>query len=149
MKQKECTIKGFEGTVVFSEPLNLEQVFAIEEAQEQADEIEPSKLLTKIVAARVALDAQKKGEQPPEIADGFGVHWTSRTDGAFLPAILLCVREWHLAGVPEKPTIDTFPATPRNKASELVNWLWSEITEIYQGETEVPNVSSPEPITTQ
>lgn len=149
MKQKDCSVSGFEGHVVFCDPLNLEQVFAIEEAQESADKIEPSKFLTKVTEMQAKLEALKKGEQPPEFPEGFGVSWTSKTDGAFLPAILLCVKEWHLANVPEHPTVETFPMTPRGKSSELVNWLWDEIAKIYKGETEIPNASSPTPTTTQ
>lgn len=119
--------------MVFHEPLNIEQVFAIEDAQDLATEVEPSKFLTKINEIR---------------GETFQAAWSSRSDRLFVPAILLCVKEWNVPTLPSPLSADNFPFTPRGRASEFINWLWSEITEIYQGETEIPNALSPEPITT-
>lgn len=129
-KDKECKVKGFEGHVLFHDPLNLEQVFAIEGAQEAANEIEPSKFLTQVNEVRGIKNDSGETVQAA---------WTSRTDRAFLDAIVLCVKEWHLAGVPEGVTKDTFPMSPRGRAHELIDWLWSALIDIYQGEVEVPN----------
>lgn len=54
---------------------------------------------------------------------------------AILPGICACVEKWELDGLGEL-TPDTFPATPRNKSIELINWLMGEITRIYVGEEE-------------
>jgi hypothetical protein len=129
-KTKECPLKGFAGHVVFADPLNMEQVFAIEEAQDAATELEPSKFLTKVNE----LQGRKEDDGSVTRAS-----WSSKADSVFLPAILLCVKEWHLERVPENVTLENFPMTPRAAASGLVNWLWSKILDIYQGETTIPN----------
>jgi hypothetical protein len=130
-KRKECKVKGFEGHAIFHDPLNMEQVFAIEEAQDTATDIEPSKFLTKVNELRGAKD-----EATGEIVKA---SWSSKVDKLLLPAIMLCVKEWHLENVPEGVSLETFPMTPRGTASELVNWLWTQIIEVYQGEVSVPN----------
>lgn len=130
MKQRDCKIKGFEGHVLFCDPLNMEQVFAIEEAQEQANNIEPSAFLTKINEVNGVKDDE---------GNAIKAHWTSRADRAFLPSVLLCVKEWHLKNVPESVTLESFPMTPRGEAHALVEWLWTELLVIYQGETDIPN----------
>lgn len=133
MRTRTSTVKGFEGSVTFHDPLNIEQVFAIEDAQDMATEVEPSKFLTKISEAQ---------------GQTIQAAWSSRSDRLFIPAILLCVKEWQVPTLPSPLTVDNFPFTPRGRASEFINWLWNEVTEIYQGETEIPNASLPEPITT-
>lgn len=139
MRTRNSIIKGFEGVVVFHDPLNMEQVFAIEEAQDNATEVEPSRFLTKINEIRGAKDPEGNTIQAA---------WSSRNDRLFIPAILLCVKEWQIPALPQPLTPETFPFTPRGNAAAFVDWLWSEVTAIYQGETEIPNESSPEPITT-
>lgn len=54
---------------------------------------------------------------------------------ALLPSICNCVEKWELEGLGDL-TPDTFPATPRMKSVELINWLTKEITAIYTGEEE-------------
>jgi hypothetical protein len=51
-----------------------------------------------------------------------------------LPAILACVESWHIDGVPEAPTMDTFPGTPRIASDMLVGWLIDKIRQICVGE---------------
>ena len=138
--KRTCTVKGFEGYVELHDPLNMEQVFAIEGAQDAAIEIEPSPFLTRINEVR---------GQKDDDGNAVKASWSSKADKVFLPAILLCVKEWHLERVPENVTIETFPMSPRGAASQLVDWLWTEILKVYQGEVAVPNASSPEPTTTQ
>jgi hypothetical protein len=55
-----------------------------------------------------------------------------------LPVVLNVVREWHIEGIPEKPTIDTFPMTPIKAAHELISWIYNALRLIWIGE-EVPN----------
>jgi hypothetical protein len=54
---------------------------------------------------------------------------------AILPGICACVEKWELEGL-EQLTPDTFPATPRRKSIDLINWLIGEISTIYSGEEE-------------
>lgn len=56
-----------------------------------------------------------------------------------LPVVLECVQEWHIEGVPENPTVDTFPLTPKRAASDLLKWAFEEVSKVYIGEIEVPN----------
>jgi len=60
-------------------------------------------------------------------------------DKPAVPAILLCVEEWHLDNFPEKVNVETFPFSPRKASHELIAWMFNEIRIIYLGETEVPN----------
>ena len=64
--------------------------------------------------------------------------WISISDEKRLPVILLCVKEWHIEGVPEKPTLETFPMTPLKDAHDLVDTIFREISKLWMGET-VPN----------
>ena len=56
-----------------------------------------------------------------------------------LAGVLSCVEEWHIEGVPQYPTRDTFPNTPKLSAARLVNWLVNEIVAMYQEGEEIPN----------
>ena len=58
---------------------------------------------------------------------------------AFLPGILAIVSEWHIDGIPEKPTQDTFPATPIVPALGLIAWLIGIIGKIIGGVEDSPN----------
>jgi hypothetical protein len=51
----------------------------------------------------------------------------------FLPVILDCVEKWELQNIPENPTPETFPGTPRPPTLRLIAWLLNEITAIYKG----------------
>ncbi len=61
-----------------------------------------------------------------------------RVQYAALPGILTCVEEWKLEGVPEHPTMDTFPASPRASAARLVLSLFREITALNDEAENVP-----------
>lgn len=121
------TVKKFPGSVTFCEPLNLAQVFAIEDAKDAIVDQPDSKFLVKI--------QELAGKEYQQIT------WSSRGDALFLPAICLCVEKWELEGLPENVTPDNFPMTPRVDSSALVNWLWSELDKIYTGEIDIPNES--------
>lgn len=58
---------------------------------------------------------------------------------AYLPGVLACVEKWELTGIPEKPTVDTFPASPAQSSVKLVFVLVNAIWEIVNAEDEVPN----------
>lgn len=126
MKRIESPSKKWAGYVLLHDPLNLEQVFAIEDVQDRSTEIEPSKFLQKISDVS---------------GTSIGITWSSRTDKLIVPAILLCVKEWHLTGMPEHPDVDNFPASPRKDARQLLDWIWEEINKIYMGDVEIPNES--------
>jgi len=57
---------------------------------------------------------------------------------AILPGILACVEAWRLEKLPEQPALDSFPSTPRQSVSELIDWLTREITTLYQESDDVP-----------
>jgi len=58
---------------------------------------------------------------------------------AALRGMIPCVEAWNLAGVPQQPTPETFPATPRASASALVSWLFTEISKSQTDEGDDPN----------
>lgn len=125
MKKVISPSKRWAGYVLLHDPLNLDMVFAIEEAQDRATEIEPSKFLQKVSETGVQI----------------GTTWSSKSDALLIPVFLKCVSEWHLENFPESPSVENFPASPRKDVRELIDWLWEEINKVYTGETEVPNAS--------
>lgn len=63
----------------------------------------------------------------------------SRIDAENIPLILSVVTSWQVAGVPEKPTLETLPVTPRLASAQMLAQIIREITRMYRGETEIPN----------
>lgn len=105
------------GTVKIFDQFTLPQVEAVEEALQPIPNLEEDKKVSLTI-----LDKPK------------------------LPAILLCVEEWHLTtakadkpAFPEKPSIDNFPMSPRKASHDLIQWIFDEIFKVYLGEKEVPN----------
>lgn len=62
--------------------------------------------------------------------------YLSDLNAAYLPALLSCIDKWNIKGVPDKPTVETFPFSPRLPSAELISWLIGEISAVYVGETE-------------
>ncbi len=56
-----------------------------------------------------------------------------------LAGIIPCVEEWHIDGLPENVTPDTFPGTPKIASARLISWLINEISELYSEAEQVPN----------
>jgi hypothetical protein len=129
-KTVSCPVAGFPGVVVFHDPLNMEQVFAIEDANDGAFQLEPSPLLTAW---------NKSHDIKDDTGNTVQASWSSRADNVFLRAIFLCVKEWKIEGLPDGITPETFPFTPRHKSHEMIDWLMKEINRIYEGETQIPN----------
>lgn len=125
-------VEGFKGRVHFRQPLNLEQVFAIEDAKDNAIQIEPSAFLTKL--NEVTGNKDEQGEV-------IKAQWSSRADQFFIPALLKCIEKFEVENIPEGVTLDTFPLTPRLRSKNFVDFLWSELEKIYSGEVEIPNAS--------
>lgn len=50
-----------------------------------------------------------------------------------LPGVLAVVREWHIANIPDKPTVHNFPATPWGEVTALLGWLGGEIVRLIAG----------------
>lgn len=72
-----------------------------------------------------ALNAVSKREEGDTISDG---------DLLMLSGVLPCVEKWDIQGVPDEPTADTFPMTPKRAASNLIRWVFDEVCKIYAGE---------------
>lgn len=64
--------------------------------------------------------------------------WLSVSDEKRLPVVLDIVSEWHVDGIPDKPTVETFPMTPIAAAHGVIDKIYSGIFEMWTGET-VPN----------
>ena len=109
----DSPVKKFPGYVVLPEYLNLRQVRRVESA----------------------LDGLADIKQP----EGGKTLWFGVIEENRLPVVLECVQEWHIEGIPEKPTIETFPLTPASDAADLLRWLFEQIRNIWIGETEIPN----------
>lgn len=109
--KKESPVTQFPGYVILPDYLTFPQVFAFEDAIEAAQ-------------AHTAEDESIKD-------------WR-RYFYAMLPGLLKCVNEWHIAGIPEQPTPETFPATPQMPVAELAGWLIGEVTALLNEAREVP-----------
>jgi hypothetical protein len=106
-------IERFAGTVTIADPITLPQAQAIERGL----------------------------VMPEQSADGRV--WLSVFDGNQLPAIFACVEKWELTNIPDNVTADNFPASPRVASHKLIDWIFSEIRNVYLGELEIPNESNP------
>jgi len=62
--------------------------------------------------------------------------YISDLNATYLPALMACVEEWHIAGIPPNPTPETFPFSPRLATAKLIDWLIGEISKVYVGEIE-------------
>jgi hypothetical protein len=111
-------VKRFPGTVVLPDFMTLPQVQAWDEWRGKRDEIQ----------------ARIQGE-------GLADKLKTRTelDSIYLPAFFMIVSEWHLENVPEHPTLETFPLTPRLETAKLIGWISAAIETLYFGEVEIPN----------
>ncbi len=59
---------------------------------------------------------------------------------ALIPGVVACVEKWELAGVPEYPTADTLPSTPRVAADKLLRWVMDGIRSAIAEDDDAPNV---------
>ena len=107
----ESKVEKFPGYVVLPDFLNILQVRALEDSFGDINE--------------------ERTEKDKRV-------WISVTDEKRLPVILQCVAEWHIEGLPDKPTIETFPMTPLQPAHELIAQIYGGLTALWTGE-QVPN----------
>ena len=111
----ESPVKRFPGYVILPEYLTVPQVRAITTALG---------------------DPIKTDEGDKYQALTFAV----KTDEIRLPAVIACISEWHLAGIPEHPALDNFPMSPMSSVHKLLDVLLAEIIKLWQGEDDLPNV---------
>ena len=91
----------WKGEVVFFDPLTIQQ-----EAEWE------------LALGAYAIAREKRGGDSAQVL-------------SFLPAIIACVSEWHLDGLPERMTVQNFPRRPRIDRANLVAFLVKNISEIY------------------
>jgi hypothetical protein len=73
----------------------------------------------------------------PEVVDG-RVKLTT-LDKPRIPALLVCVESWNISGFPEPLSIDNFPLSPRRETHNIIDRIFSEVANVYNGEQEIPN----------
>lgn len=86
---------------------------------------------------------------PDELKDKKGNISLLDIDRQRFPALLACVESWDLDGIPNPPTFETFPLSPRPDSHEIQDWIWREIRTVYLGELKIPNGSRLTPTVTQ
>ena len=118
----QSPVKKFPGTVTLSDPLTLPQVVIIDDC---------------LMTRRDFFEEVEDGDNRVYKLKP-GMFW-SKSDSLEVAAIVQCVDEWSLKGFPEKVTAETFPGSPRSASQAVINWLLTEIMNVYQGETEIPN----------
>lgn len=120
-QRHDCPIPRFAGYIILPDYLNYEQVI----------------LWRKTAAETLPLfegDPSKPGDlhiRPGVVFEQF--------KAARLPALLLCVEEWHLQNVPAHPTPATFPATPLKSAEKLYTWVRDLVDNLFAAEDEDEN----------
>lgn len=140
----------FKGEVTIQEPLSLEACLAIEDARQRLSvslcpearriqiavmdarddknkqaELDGVEELSKHLIACVPSDNKPRCVDSPSGA---------ARDKIILGALLVCVKKWSVAGVPDKPTSATFPGAPRKDSAELISAIWNEVWGVYLGE---------------
>jgi hypothetical protein len=103
-------VKRFPGTVTLYEPLLLPQAEAIGDARRSFADF-------------------KAGDTVSYL----------ELDKRYLSAVFACVEKWELQNIPTSPTAETLPMSPQSARHKLIEWLWGEITAIYDEEDEIPN----------
>ena len=111
--------KRWPGTVTLADPMNYDQVRAIESGLDEGAKTEPSAYMS--------------------LGGSVEMIWSSKLTQMKLPAIFACVEKWDLENFPEDVNELTFPATPRGAANELSAWLFGEMMKVYYGEMEIKN----------
>jgi hypothetical protein len=136
-------IARWAGTVTIADPLTLPQAELIQDGFERDEPVE-------LIKARkdyfdCAKELGQEHEQTVKLRLAL-LELAERTrpfhtvaDKRQLPAIFACVEKWELANMPEKLTIDNFPASPRGDSHRLIEWLFEEICKVFNGEKEIPN----------
>ena len=118
MSQKfECPVARWSGHVLIPDYLTLPQVVAWRRAWRNAQAF---------TREGETPDAPRIIEDPLEYRI------------ALLPGALPCIEKFVLTGLPEKLTLDTFPGSPIEDASELAGWLMGTIASAIRGEELVP-----------
>lgn len=107
-------VKGFQGYVITPDYMNIQQVRAFEDA---------------FFGDLAKLSEEEKDRRV----------FVSVSDERLIPFLLDFVTEWHIKNVPEEPTLENFPQTPRRDAHALISEISQGIFEMWRGEVEVPN----------
>jgi hypothetical protein len=58
---------------------------------------------------------------------------------AIIPGVLKCVEKWNLEGIPEGITLDNIPLKPHKERAEFVEWLVTNVEELYKDTDDIPN----------
>lgn len=109
----------FPGTVTLADPLTFPQSFAVEDAIAK-------------VAACMTIDPETNQRV---FAEGKSLLVLNYAEAA---GILPCVEEWHIKGFPEHPTLNTLVTSPRLSSARVYDWLWGEVTSLYNEAEEIP-----------
>lgn len=119
-------VKGWEGTIVLHDPLTLPQAIVWEEA------VEETRLMI--------LDAYKKeGHESLEEGIEKGFRYSIRKHNqALWPAMRGCIEDWKI-GAFELPDDNTFPASPKTRSDDFLNWLYDEIRMLFDEPEEIKN----------
>lgn len=61
-----------------------------------------------------------------------------RTAQPIVKALCQIVQEWHLEKLPERVSVESFPATPRVQSTLLVVWLATRLAALFEGAEDTP-----------
>jgi hypothetical protein len=120
-KTLHSPILDFPGTVILPDMLILPQVLAWNDMLVAKDEVRDAVPKDR----KLTLSENRK--------------WIGKIDAVYLPVVFGIVLEWHIEHIPEAPTVETFPLTPRLASAQFLAWLVGEIQKVYDGEIQIPN----------
>ena len=118
-------VKKWPGSVTISDPLNISQAMAFEEAINGLQEFR---------ATLPKYEVTDKNGNKKSVVDTLSAKYRS----LLIPGICACVEKWELDGL-RVVTPDNFPATPKLSSARLALWLSDEITNLYREADEIPN----------
>jgi len=118
-------VKKWPGSVTISDPLNISQAMAFEEAINGVQELR---------ATLPEFEITDKNGNKKSVVDTLSAKYRS----LLLPGICACVEKWELEGL-GNVTPDNFPATPKLSSASLALWLSNAITDLYREADEIPN----------
>lgn len=120
-KTLRSAIRDFPGEIVLPDSLILPQVLAWNDMLIERD----------LIAQGIDREKTRTLSQNRKLI--------GQLDSVYLPRVFDVVLEWKIKNIPEKPTLETFPMTPRLPSTQFIAWIVGEIQRLYDGEIEIPN----------
>lgn len=125
-------VEGWGGTITLYDPITLPQQVALEDAG-----IEVRKYLLEKMEADGYKPSLEEDDFKKAVKKGFNFSVTKR-NLIFWPAMRKCIQEWNIDAF-VMPGDNDFPARPRQRSIDFLDWLLEEINKDTEEQEEVKN----------